>query len=104
MLPPGKNRTIAPLDETIVTAVRAGDRGGVQLRVAPARQLETAKSQLLFDDFTNDGAVQAAPWMSDFELLPIGATAAMVVVTPKGSWLVRVDKDGGLTPIDVVVQ
>jgi hypothetical protein len=104
VLPPGQRRSSAYLDGVVATVSRAADRGGVRLRVAPARELATTSSQTLFDDLVETDAVQTTRWVSDFELLPIGATAVLVVVTPKGDWLARVDRAGNVKPIDVVVK
>lgn len=103
-LPAGDRRSSAWMDGLVAVVDRATDRGGVRLRVAPPRELATAAAQVLFDDYVNDGAVQTTRWVSDFQLYPVGATAVLVVVTPKGDWLARVDRAGNVKPIDVVVK
>jgi hypothetical protein len=103
-LPYGDRRSSARMDGVVATVDRTTDRGGVRLRVAPPREIGLAAAQVLFDDWTNDGAVQPSRWVSDFQLYPVGATAVLIVVTPKGDWLARVDRAGNVRPLDVVVK
>jgi hypothetical protein len=74
------------------------------MRVAPIRDLASAPSTVLFDDLVNDSVVQPAPWISAFDVMPISKSALLVLVTPKGDWLVRVDAKGNATPLDVKVD
>jgi hypothetical protein len=103
-LPYGDRRSSAWMDGVVAVVDRTTDRGGVRLRVGPPRELAQTKAQVLFDDYVNDGAVQTTRWVSDFQLWPIGASALLVVVTPKGDWLARVDRAGNVKPIDVTIK
>ena len=88
----------------VATVDRTTDRGGVRLRVADPRAIATTAAQVIFDDWVTDGAVQPTRWVSDFQLFPVGSTAVLVVVTPKGDWLARVDRAGNVKPLDVVIK
>ncbi len=103
-LPDGDRRSSAWLDGVVATIDRTTDRGGVRLRVAEPRAIANTGAQVLFDDWVSDGAVQTTRWLSDFQLFPVGATAVLVVVTPKGTWLARVDRAGNVKPVDVVIK
>jgi hypothetical protein len=76
----------------------------VRLRVADPRAIATTAAQVLFDDWADEGGVQTTRWLSDFQLFPVGATAVLVVVTPNGTWLARVDRAGNVKPLDVVIK
>jgi hypothetical protein len=103
-LPEGDRRSSAWLDGVVATIDRTTDRGGVRLRVADPRAIATTGAQVIFDDWADASGVQTTRWLSDFQLFPVGATALLVVVTPKGTWLARVDRAGNVKPLDVVIK
>jgi hypothetical protein len=89
-------RVATATDEGIVTVARVFDRGGVFMRTGAASALANAQSVPLFDD-----SEKGESWLRGMELYPLGKAAALVLSTTAGTYVLRVDGDGKVTPLDV---
>lgn len=77
----------------------AGDRGGLRMRVGPITQLATAPETILYDDHVRDGAVKVESSLVDFQLLPFGKHAVLLLATTSGVYAFLLDADGKLAPL-----
>jgi hypothetical protein len=88
-LPESPERAAVTTDAGVVTVARK-DRT-LRLRIGAIGALAAAADRLLFDG--SDG------WLGGFELLPAGSAAALVVSTTRGTFVVRIDGSGVVTPL-----
>ena len=77
----------------------AGDRGGVRMRVGDPEQLATAPETILLDDHIREGTYRDESTLVDFELLPFGKNAVLLLGTVEGVYAFVVDASGTLTPL-----
>jgi len=95
-LPALGQRAAVGTDGGIITVARVFDRGGVFMRTGAITALSTATSIPLFDD-----SEKGESWLRGMDLYPLGKSAALVLSTTSGTYLLRVDGDGTVTPLNV---
>jgi hypothetical protein len=94
---PGLGARVAVATEGgIVTVARVFDRGGVFMRTGAASALANAVSIPLFDD-----SEKGESWLRGMDLYPLGKAAALILSTTSGTYLLRVEADGTVSPLDV---
>lgn len=94
---PGLGARVAVATDTgIVTVARVFERGGVFMRTGAAATLEKSPSIPLFDD-----SEKGESWLRGMDLYPLGKAAALVLSTTQGTYLLRIDEGGKVTPLDV---
>ncbi len=90
-------RVAVATDFGIVTVARVFERGGVFMRTGAASALANAASIPLFDD-----SEKGESWLRGMDVYPLGKSAALVLSTTQGTYMLRIDEGGKVTPLDVV--
>ncbi len=89
------------LNEKLIVAWVAGDRGGVRLRIAASREIENAKDIVVLDDMTDGGKPATESIVSDLRLIHAPGSpghAVLLVSTKSGVLAFRIDPSGDVTP------
>lgn len=78
---------------------RAGDRGGLRMRLAPADQIASASDTVIFEDHLRDGSYRVESTLVDFQLVPAPGGVLLLLGTVEGVYAHLVDASGKLTPL-----
>lgn len=91
----------AELDGKVVVVWSGADRGGLRMRVAPMREIANAPDVIVLDDLVKDGAVQKTSTLSEVRLVSREKHAVLFLSTSKGTYALRIERDGTFAPIKV---
>ncbi len=87
------------LGDQVMLLWRAGQRGGLRLRLAAMSKLPEADDRVLLDDLRDGGNILAQSGISDLRVLPGDRFAALLISTARGLSVATVDADGKMRPL-----
>jgi hypothetical protein len=90
------------LDEKLLLVWRAGQRGGVRMRLAPVDHIAAAEDIVLFDDRIANGRVTERSSFLDLRGWARQGRAVLLLGTNAGVWAIGVEASGRVTPIETV--
>lgn len=82
------------VDGKLLVVWRAGDRGGLRLRLAPIDRIGAESDVVVFDDHDRAGVPQAESTLVDFDLLPAPQGAILLLGTVDGVFPFLVHEHG----------
>ena len=88
-----------PLDGKLLLVWRAGQRGGVRMRLAPIEHIAAADDVVVFDDRIQDGQVSERSNVLEIRGWSREGRAVVFLSTTSGVWALGIDGDGKVTPI-----
>jgi hypothetical protein len=86
----------------VVVVWRAGERGGLRLRMASPDLFDTAPDQILFDDLVQAGKLGDMSTILGFRLYSRAKFAVLLLSTMAGLHAFRITPEGQVTPFDVM--
>jgi hypothetical protein len=95
---------VAALGDKLLVVWRAGEHGGVRMRLAAAAELANASDTIVLDDLLRDGAVQKTSTLVDFRVLSRETFAVVLLSTTRGLHALRIAGDGKVAPVQVTWQ
>jgi hypothetical protein len=91
------------LDGKLLVVWRAGERGGVRMRLAPADTFAEARDVLLFDDHVANGEATHESTLFGFGLVVRDAFALVFLATARGVHVLRVNPGGEVSTPSLVL-
>lgn len=91
----------ANLAGQLLAVWRAGDRGGLRLRMAKPALFDKAEDRIIFDDLVSDGKVADMSTLLGFRLYSRETFAILLLSTMTGLHAFRIAPDGQLQPVEV---
>ncbi|MBX3206903.1 MAG: hypothetical protein KF764_17665 [Labilithrix sp.] len=89
-----------PLDGKLLLVWRAGQRGGLRMRLAPIEQIASTEDVVLFDDRIQGGQVAERSTLLEIRGWSREGRAVILVATTSGVWALGIAGDGKVTPIE----
>jgi hypothetical protein len=83
----------AAVDDKLLVLYRAGETGGVRVRVAPIDALRTADETVFFDDRRDRRALRHESSLLDMAVRSVPGGALTLLVTTEGTFLYRIDAE-----------
>lgn len=96
-----KDVQFASVGGKVLVVWRAGERGGLRMRMAPAEQLSQAKDIVVFDDHMGPDGPVADSNLVGFGLLPLAHSAVLLLSTTHATHALSIRDSGAMEPISV---
>jgi len=87
------------LGDQVMLLWRAGQRGGLRLRLAPMAKLSETDDRVLLDDLRDGTRLMPQSGISDLRVVPGDRFAALFISTDRGLSVATVDAEGELRPL-----
>jgi len=92
---------VAPLVQKALLVWRAGNDGGLRMRLAPLLELKKTADVVLLDDHIDRGERRVDSTLVAFAIRPVGSGVLLFLQTGLGVFIYLVDETGNLTAVPV---
>ncbi len=90
---------VAAVDDQVLLVFRAGDLGGLRMRLGKLEDLAGNEDVVLFDDHLEGGKLRQDSTLLDFMVRPVPGGALLLLATTAGTFVYRVDAAGAFLPV-----